>query len=319
MGAACVVAGSTGVCHWNVEDDELAIKGQGITVAQSWDATQKIKSSSDVTSGQTWGCQLCSKEEDESSTSSYLEDNSCDSSGSLENYTFVSAFVHGRGVGGVLDRRTSYRLWQTSHVPRHAFTPSDFHIRRGIEAELSFTVVPGFLSAAEISAVHVAGQQQTTTQCKDRSAELEYAHVAYRFEKELRASARELYCRLLGTMVWADLMLWRSLHDYKKVWPEVEYIRYDGAPTKKDYAIEPHVDNHSLVTLVCMLSDPGDFRGGKLGFAPADGNLEDVKGYRSEELTAGSAVIFRGEELLHWVTPVTAGTRYVLQIELSNV
>merc|ERR1712203_616454 len=95
---------------------------------------------------------------------------------------------------------------------------------------------------------------------------------------------------------------------------EVEYIYYNCAPTEKKYSISPHVDNKSIVTLVCLLSDPREFRGGISGFDPPSEDEAD----RYEEPRVGNLIIFRGEELSHWVTPVTAGTRYVLQIEMSR-
>mmetsp|Transcript_101245 Transcript_101245/g.287060 ORF Transcript_101245/g.287060 Transcript_101245/m.287060 type:complete len:117 (-) Transcript_101245:124-474(-) len=115
-------------------------------------------------------------------------------------------------------------------------------------------------------------------------------------------------------MAWADMCFWGALKKQCRVYPEVEYIRYDGRPTDRKYSISPHVDNLSVVTLVCLLSDPRGFSGGISGFDPPAS--DDAARY--ETPTLGSAIIFRGEELSHWVTPVVAGTRYVLQIEMSR-
>mmetsp|Transcript_35741 Transcript_35741/g.76191 ORF Transcript_35741/g.76191 Transcript_35741/m.76191 type:complete len:118 (+) Transcript_35741:2-355(+) len=117
-------------------------------------------------------------------------------------------------------------------------------------------------------------------------------------------------------MAWADAMIWHRLSQNKVVYPEAEYIVYDargGTPGE----IEPHVDNHSAVTIVVLLSDPGDFEGGTNGFAPAG----DERGAppRYLRLQRGDAVIFRGEKLKHWITQVTGGVRVILQIELSRV
>merc|ERR1719213_371183 len=109
-------------------------------------------------------------------------------------------------------------------------------------------------------------------------------------------------------------MIWHKLHKHKQVFPEVEYIVYDarnGVPG----TIEPHVDNHSAVTIVMLLSDSGDFEGGVNCFAPAGGDTES----RSLRLQQGDAVLFRGEKLRHWITPVTGGIRTILQVEFSKV
>lgn len=238
------------------------------------------------------------------------------SAGSLERYTLDGAWERDKGVWGMAERRVAYRLRRHSHF-RHLHAPDTFSVRGAASAELAYVVVPGLLSHAEIAEVHAAGRQPSAQRCADRSAELVYDHVAYRFEGELRARARQLYRRLLGVMVWAELVLWGSLRDCDKVYPEVEYISYDGKPASKEYAIDPHVDNRSLVTLVCMLSRRSDFGGGTLGFEP--GCEGDDAADRHEAPEPGTAVIFRGEELQHWVSPVTSGKRYVLQIEFSSV
>lgn len=244
------------------------------------------------------------------------ETSDSDSDGSLEYYSCAGSCARDRGIRAVAERRMTYELRQRG-LCRHLHAPEIFVMRKAAAAELSYVVVPGLLSPAEIDKVHCAGRLRTARLCADRAADLGYDHVAYRFESELRSGARHLYRRLLGVMVWADMLLWRSLSSYAKVFPEFEYIRYDGAPTSREFAIDPHVDNRSLVTLVCMLSHRADFEGGVLGFKA--GHEDDAEEDRSEEPQAGSAIIFRGEMLEHWVSPVTSGTRYVLQIELSSV
>uniref|UniRef100_A0A7S4RNV6 Fe2OG dioxygenase domain-containing protein n=1 Tax=Alexandrium monilatum TaxID=311494 RepID=A0A7S4RNV6_9DINO len=246
------------------------------------------------------------------------------SNGSMERYTLHGAMERERGLWALADQRMAYRLWRgRGGVPRHLHSPPAFRLADAPAAENAYVVVPGLLSPTDIAEVHVAGRLPSVRRCEDRAADLVYDHVAYRFENELRAGARGLYRRLLGVMVWADLMLWGALRGRPKVFPEFEYIRYDGKPSTEEYAIHPHVDNRSLVTLVCMLSDRRDFAGGTLGFEPAqESSEEEQEGAsedRLEELEPGTAVIFRGERLEHWVRPVLSGTRYVLQIELASV
>merc|ERR1711879_656441 len=99
--------------------------------------------------------------------------------------------------------------------------------------------------------------------------------------------------------------------------------------------------NRGVLTLVCLLSEPEQFEGGVSCFEAAkqpkakkpaakllwnfhceacdsDSDLDEEE-FRYEEPIARSAIIFRGEKLTHWVTPVTAGTRTILQVELSSI
>merc|ERR1712066_316010 len=111
----------------------------------------------------------------------------------------------------------------------------------------------------------------------------------------------------------ADREKWHRLR--KEVYPEIEYISYDVAEMGEPCFIEPHVDNKSAVTLVAMLSEPSAYVGGRSCFRRAEGK----EGFRQMELQQGDAVLFRGEKLTHWISPVTAGRRVILQIELSRV
>merc|ERR1712032_1803471 len=107
-------------------------------------------------------------------------------------------------------------------------------------------------------------------------------------------------------MRWVDKQMWNALGGPEvQVFPEVEFIRYQGAENQppgpagnRKYAIEPHVDNHSGVTFVCLLSRADDFDGGVLGFKAVEPNGLA----RRLKLTQGDAVAFRGEKLVHWVT-----------------
>ena len=76
--------------------------------------------------------------------------------------------------------------------------------------------------------------------------------------------------------------------------------------------IGPHIDNDSVLTAVFLLSDPNEFTGGSLTFR---GEEQD----RKAQLRLGDCAVFRGESLLHWVTPVLSGRRMVLQIELAKI
>ena len=75
----------------------------------------------------------------------------------------------------------------------------------------------------------------------------------------------------------------------------------------------PHVDNESVITFVGMLSDSSEYEGGVNYFESGGIGLPD----RYYHLQAGDVVIFRGEELEHWITSVSSGRRCILQIEVS--
>eukprot|EP00442_Polarella_glacialis_P020049 CAMPEP_0115070932 /NCGR_PEP_ID=MMETSP0227-20121206/13393_1 /TAXON_ID=89957 /ORGANISM="Polarella glacialis, Strain CCMP 1383" /LENGTH=243 /DNA_ID=CAMNT_0002457511 /DNA_START=93 /DNA_END=822 /DNA_ORIENTATION=+ len=235
--------------------------------------------------------------------SSSDSEDSVSSNESLERYTIAGCWARDEWGLWPNGRRMGYQLRKGGRA-RHIFEPEVYQVRESPDEELRYVVVPNFLADTDIAAVHAAGSLPTAAQCEDRDDELEFHHVAHRFEGELRSSSRPLYRRLLGVMAWADQELWGSMGDVSQVFPEVEYIRYDGAPTSKEFAIDPHVDNRSLVTLVCLLSPQGSFQqGGISGFDPAS----DDQGDRWEKPQMGTAIIFRGEKLQHWVSPVTSG------------
>lgn len=121
----------------------------------------------------------------------------------------------------------------------------------------------------------------------------------------------------MGLMQWADRENWGALGSEARVYPEVEYIRYDGGKSDSEYAIAPHVDNFSVVSMVALLSEPSEYEGGVSHFESGT-DAEDGAPRREERMPAGTAVIFRGEELEHWTTAVTAGRRVILQIELAR-
>merc|ERR1712241_1575258 len=120
---------------------------------------------------------------------------------------------------------------------------------------------PAFLDEASIRKLHSTLRHPSTREIRDRKKSLQYNHVAYRIELALRLREPALYERLMQAMAWADARIWRKLPSHKVVYPEMEYIIYgarDGTPG----TIEPHVDNHSAVTFIAMLSDPQNFQGG---------------------------------------------------------
>eukprot|EP00928_Gymnodinium_smaydae_P045173 TRINITY_DN30147_c0_g1_i1.p1 TRINITY_DN30147_c0_g1~~TRINITY_DN30147_c0_g1_i1.p1 ORF type:complete len:361 (+),score=41.35 TRINITY_DN30147_c0_g1_i1:138-1220(+) len=183
--------------------------------------------------------------------------------------------------------------------------------------------LPQFLSSLEakfVTAIAEAAVKDTgLVPVLDRTDDLKFDHTAYRIDQAFWEHS-SLFEKVIGTMRWADDQIWNTLSwSESRVYPEPEFIRYKVGKTtsgsSRKYAIEPHVDNHSAVTFVCLLSRPEDFEGGSLVFKAVTPG-EDP---RVVKLSLGDAVAFRGEKLLHWVTPLTSGARDVLQVELSRV
>ncbi|CAK9034784.1 Uncharacterized protein SCF082_LOCUS21001 [Durusdinium trenchii] len=180
----------------------------------------------------------------------------------------------------------------------------------------AFAVAPGFLQQQDIEAISSAAKHSSVREINDRKGYLAFKHRVWRFELQLRALWPDLYARLMAVMRSADEAKWKRLSaKSRKVYPEVEYIEYDVEEMKEPCFIEPHVDNKSAVTLVAMLSPPNAYVGGRSCFRRAQGS----RGHRELALEQGDVVLFRGEKLTHWITPVTEGKRVILQIEMSRV
>eukprot|EP00406_Dinophysis_acuminata_P068514 CAMPEP_0179281168 /NCGR_PEP_ID=MMETSP0797-20121207/37013_1 /TAXON_ID=47934 /ORGANISM="Dinophysis acuminata, Strain DAEP01" /LENGTH=364 /DNA_ID=CAMNT_0020989865 /DNA_START=37 /DNA_END=1131 /DNA_ORIENTATION=- len=180
-------------------------------------------------------------------------------------------------------------------------------------------LAPGFLSSEDIQAVHAAAQHFTVEEIHDRKYSLAFKHKVWRFDLQFRALQPQLYRRLLHLMCQADAEKWQGLPSSAKkkgkVYPEIEYIEYNVEKFGEACFIEPHVDNKSAVTLIAMLSAPSDYTGGMSCFRRTSGSC----GHREILMQQGDVALMRGEKLLHWITPVTAGRRAILQIELSRV
>merc|ERR1719198_987131 len=112
-----------------------------------------------------------------------------------------------------------------------------------------------------------------------------------------------------------DGELWENIESGTTLFPEIEYIVYDVVKLGEPGTIHPHRDNQSMVTMVVLLSPPRDFQGGINWFEGGDGpDAVD----RCVPLRLGDAVFFYGDQCSHWITPVIAGRRAILQMELSR-
>ena len=135
-------------------------------------------------------------------------------------------------------------------------------LMRAKNINATIMILRNFLSDGDISSIQHLGPMGVY-QNHDRSDELDFEHVVYRFETPLRDTNKELYDRLLNAMFMADIELWRGIPpqghpDRNKLHPEVEFISYDADQCARRGGrppyIGPHVDNASAVTLIGMLS-----------------------------------------------------------------
>jgi hypothetical protein len=198
----------------------------------------------------------------------------------------------------------------TTHYP---FDPSavEFHAHDR-EFELGVAVVRNFLSTDECALVRTTSSMPGSVKINDRHDELNFKHQVWRIEGAATASDEfsAMLTRCLATISSVDNLYWRKLSRTKAWHPEVELIKYQVTAMDRELpGIGPHVDNSSVITFVCMLSEKQDYDGGLSCFEDKD------KAPRVLTLQLGDAVMFRGEKTEHWITDVAAGCRVILQIE----
>lgn len=137
------------------------------------------------------------------------------------------------------------------------------------------------------------------------------SHRSWRIEKSIEQLSNALNPKLVDAVLGVDAAQWGSLAAADPIQHvlECEYIEYDGAADGPPPKIEPHVDNGAKVTIIVLLSDQRSFDGGMNFFGGGpDGQP------RTHQLKTGEAIFFRGEEVEHWITPVTRGARSILQV-----
>ena len=179
----------------------------------------------------------------------------------------------------------------------------------------TIVVIPNCISEAVVQSIlALQSHLDNTTLVQDRSDNLVFSHVVHRIESMLKSEKPKVHAGLIALMLRMDI--WKITKEPmdgideaapEQLFPEIEYLTYEASKTP---GFAPHKDNGSLITAIFMLSDRKnrDFRGGQLVF---DKN-------RKLRLDQGDCVIFRGEELIHQVKPITSGKRIVLQIELHG-
>ena len=123
------------------------------------------------------------------------------------------------------------------------------------------------------------------------------------FESELPA----VHAKLLSCATRAhDSSGWGLLNASSVSVRTIELLEYLHASDSLGW----HVDEQSAVTMLVMLSSPDDFEGGQL--------QHEVKGHSTPVIAAmarGDVTVYRSHQA-HRVTPLTAGRRVVMAIEL---
>jgi len=182
--------------------------------------------------------------------------------------------------------------------------------------ELDFYVIPGALNIEEVECCKRCHTMPSSTLIADRHKELDYVHKVWRIEDTFINRYYKVFSKIMFLIEAIDARYWKKLRTVDHLYPETEYILYDKKQhiqMKELPYVGPHVDNESVVTMVGMLSDRAEYEGGINHFESGGLGLPD----RKHHLNLGDIVIFRGEQLEHWITPVTSGVRQILQIEVS--
>ena len=134
----------------------------------------------------------------------------------------------------------------------------------------------------------------------------EYREKVKRNE-ELKAEDHKVaatVCQDLQNSILKNTLVRNKLFPYKMVLPSLN--RYSGGGSYNrhaDHALQgtPHLRADIAMTL--FLSDPDDYEGGELVLEYISGEVKRNKGER------GSIILYPSD-VLHYVTPVTKGTRY---------
>ena len=256
----------------------------------------------------------------------------------------VSAMGQKKGSSG---KGKKVRKTEIGREPSPATNPVSYHgdrsrdhVMRGAILDELVVTVAGVLSPEECRRVdNLHRDVRSLGDDHHRDPTLDWGFELWRLEGELKERTPEIWSRLVGDLMQSvDEYYWQKLQvahdetgklrlideckrgkDKVLIRPEVEYIVYDADEAmragKSRPSHGPHTDNYSVVTMVCLLSDPSEFKGGFSCFCPAsDATNAPPREYR---LRQGEVVLFRGESCVHWITDITEGRRSILQIELA--
>ena len=173
--------------------------------------------------------------------------------------------------------------------------------------------LPGFLSDADMEAIHAAAAQVR----EEKGAAGDRRNC---YEREVREGGRtvfvnerlwqllpDLFARCLEAVRAADAELWGGVLEGREQISlrSAEYHTVLACPV----AMPVHNDYGSLVTMDFMLSDTSEFEGGLFQTAETDGTL------LTHEFEKGDALLFLSHKF-HAVTELTKGRRNIMVCEL---
>ncbi|KOO21682.1 hypothetical protein Ctob_006637 [Chrysochromulina tobinii] len=192
------------------------------------------------------------------------------------------------------------------------------HLPLSAEAQKTNVVrIPGFLSAREVHEIHElyaelkprlgsAGRTTSNQAAAYRQGKWETAYLST--DGLFAKCMPELRARLIETAARVDADHWQLLP--RAVAPVVpRCVEYHTVEAGGSLPFLTHYDAGSLVTIDVMLSDSRDFEGGEFRTLECDGTM------RRYPFEKGDALVFVSHKF-HCVTPVTAGRRHVLVMEL---
>ncbi len=165
-------------------------------------------------------------------------------------------------------------------------------------------IIPGIISEAD--AKHTVNTISALPWHPGDNPNPEYREKIKRNE-ELKAEDSEtakIVCQGLQDAILKHNVVRTTLFPYKMVLPSLN--RYSGGGSYNrhaDHALQgtPHL--RSDISMTLFLSDPADYYGGEL-------TLEYVSGETKRFKEERGTIVFYPSHVLHYVTPVTQGTRY---------
>jgi len=195
---------------------------------------------------------------------------------------------------------------------------AETHLPLSADAQKTEVVrVPSFLSAAEVEDLHelhkelqpLLGSAGRTSGNQAAAYRQGTWETSYLSTDGLFARARPaLRQRLLDLAREMDAEHWNVMsRATRPVLPRC--VEYHTVEPGGSLPYPTHYDAGSLVTIDIMLSDSSDFRGGEFRTLEPDGSM------RSYAFEKGDALCFVSHKF-HCVSPLTAGRRNVLVVEL---
>lgn len=195
---------------------------------------------------------------------------------------------------------------------------AEAHLPLSAEAQPTNVVhVKNFLSPAEVEDLHQlhtelkpqlgsAGRNSSNQAAAYRNGSWETTYLST--DGHFARARPELRQRFLDTAKAVDEKHWGLLRTATA--PVVpRCVEYHTVEPGGSLPYPTHYDAGSLITVDVMLSDANDFEGGQFATLETDGSM------RPHSFDKGDALVFVSHKF-HCVSPVTAGRRHVLVMEL---